>query len=137
MNRGDYILQELRAVVDDETTFSVVPYLKEQTQNRTDKITVYLYIIKEVLTNSTENHYDRFYSVDVGVRLSQQIKDGETGVGAAWRNDAIHKLESKLYGFATHSTTASGVTYILSGVRIVEAGGYFDNKRTNADADAA
>jgi len=135
MNRGDYILQELRSHVSGVTSFTSATILNENTNNNTgDKTTVYLYIIKETLIEASENYSMRIYSVDVGVRLKKTIKLKTSG--SAWRNDAIDKLENCIYNFATRNTTDTGRTFHLGAAHLQEIAGYFDDARTNADADA-
>lgn len=134
MNRGDYILQQLNAVVDDETTFTVVSRLKENSQNVGTTTSVYLYILKESVVERYEDDRGQVYSVDVGVRLSKTIS--QTASGASWRNDVIHKLEKSLRTFTTSKTTEDTISITIGSAYVAEIGGYFDDNRTNADAEA-
>lgn len=132
MNRGDYILQQLNAKVDDESTFNVVTLSKDNAQNSGTKTNVYLYILKELVTEQNENDSSQYLNVDVGVKLSKTLSSG----GAAWRNDSIHKLEKSLQNFGQVTTTENNVTIILYNAYVSEAGGYFDDGRSNADCYA-
>lgn len=132
MNRGDYILQELNAKVDDESTFNVVALSKDNAQNSGTKTNVYLYIIKELVTEQNENDSAQFLDIDIGVKISRTLTSG----GAAWRNDCMHKLEKSLQGFGQKSTTQNNVAITLYNVFVSEQGGYFDDGRTNADCYA-
>lgn len=131
MTRGDLILQTINNRLAQEPTFAVANYYQEKLG--TDKTNVYVHIINEKVSQLNENSKPMIYVVDVGFRASNALKRDENG--HQWRNGTIHKLESILIG-TTADDTINGRAVYIDSIVVTETGGYFDNKRLDADCDA-
>lgn len=131
MTRGELILNTINARLQLESTFAVAGVYEEK--KGTDKTSVYAHIINEKLSQLNENKRPMSYIVDVGFRASIALKRGENG--HQWRNETIHKLESVING-ATATGTIGTSSVFISPIVVSETGGYFDNKRQDADCDA-
>lgn len=135
MNRGDFILSVVNTAIDTHTDFGL--RYKWSDKDKASDTRCYAYIIKERVIERQEAGQGKTYSVDVGVRLAGSVHTHSTDAkGSEWRNEAMEKLELAISNIGTQSHSGTDWTYSLGSAYVAEIGGYFDDGRNNADADA-
>jgi len=132
MNRGDFILTEVRRVLGDIGLFDVA-YAQAPVLDKATKIEAYPDIIKDSLERSMmedSRMQNQLHFVDIGIifRWNNPTASNNRGAAAEQANNIIARVESALYtqDIVGAESTEGIRTHRIHQINVTESYGYMD-----------
>jgi hypothetical protein len=134
MNRGDFILSNVRDCIAGDELFTVLKVWNDQPKLK--QIEVYPYIIKDtmrvdfLMEDSTFMQGNHFIDVGLLIRWKSAKDIAGQGTQTETANDIVSRIETELAGADLPASTTDGARVIrLQGWAVTDWDGYFDDGR--------